>query len=110
MLFPLRLKRDCLGFGANMLCSAAKLQQRQKAGTQFTLSQRPAQSAAEVERERMLAPTRLNNEARMASLPSSYTIAPMSTFDGNRANDHRPLGASGMEAFRKMTQKSKKRQ
>ncbi|KAJ3480151.1 hypothetical protein NLG97_g8139 [Lecanicillium saksenae] len=88
---------------------AAKLQQRQKAGTQFSLTQRPAQSAAEVERERMLAPTRANNEARMASLPSSYTIAPMSTFDGNRANDHRPLGASGMEAFRKMTQKSKKR-
>ncbi|KAJ6785027.1 hypothetical protein PWT90_10900 [Aphanocladium album] len=88
---------------------AAKLQQRQKAGTQFSLTQRPAQSASEVERERMLAPTRANNEARMASLPSSYTIAPMSTFDGNRANDHRPLGASGMEAFRKMTQKSKKR-
>ncbi|ATY67106.1 transcription factor IWS1 [Cordyceps militaris CM01] len=88
---------------------AAKLQQRQKAGSQFNLTQRPAQSAAEVERERMLAPTRLNNEARMASLPSSYTIAPMSTFDGNRANDHRPLGASGMEAFRKMTQKGKKR-
>lgn len=57
----------------------------------------------------MLAPTRSNNEARMASLPSSYTIAPQSTFDGNRANDHRPLGASGMEAFRKMTQKNKKR-
>ncbi|OAA34824.1 transcription factor IWS1 [Beauveria brongniartii RCEF 3172] len=88
---------------------AAKLQQRQKAGSQFSLTQRPAQSATEVERERLLAPTRANNEARMASLPSSYTIAPMSTFDGNRANDHRPLGASGMEAFRKMTQKSKKR-
>lgn len=45
----------------------------------------------------------------MASLPSSYTIAPKSTFDGSQGQDHLPLGASGMEAFRKMTQKSKKR-
>lgn len=62
-----------------------------------------------MERERLLAPTRANNEARMSNLPSSYKIAPMSTFDGNRAQDHRPLGASGMEAFRKMTQKNKKK-
>ena len=91
--------------------SAAKLAQRQQqAGSQFNLTERPAaQSAAELERERMLAPIRANNQARMASLPSSYTIAPRSTFDGTRGSEHRPLGASGMEAFRRMTQKNKKK-
>ncbi|KAM4060994.1 TFIIS helical bundle-like domain-containing protein [Hirsutella rhossiliensis] len=84
---------------------AAKLAQRQKAGSQFNLTQRPSQSA----RDAFLAPQSGGNQARMASLPSSYTIAPKSTFDGSRGQDHRPLGASGMEAFRKMTQKSKKR-
>ncbi|KAF4508936.1 hypothetical protein G6O67_005255 [Ophiocordyceps sinensis] len=84
---------------------AAKLAQRQQAGSQFNLTQRPAQSA----RDAFLAPQSGGNQARMASLPSSYTIAPQSTFDGSRGQDHRPLGASGMEAFRKMTQKSKKR-
>ncbi|POR35997.1 Uncharacterized protein TPAR_03836 [Tolypocladium paradoxum] len=84
---------------------AAKLAQRQKSGSQFNLTQRPAQSA----REAFLAPTGAHNQARMASLPSSYTIAPKSTFDGSHTQDHRPLGASGMEAFRRMTQKNKKR-
>lgn len=83
--------------------------QRQKAGSQFSLTQRPAQSSQEAERERMLAPAASNNRARMSGLQSSYTIAPRSTFDGTRGTDHRPLGASGMEAFRKMTQKSKKK-
>lgn len=90
--------------------SAAKLAQRQQqAGSQFNLTERPAQSTADLERERMLAPVRANNQARMASLPSSYTIAPRSTFDGTRGSEHRPLGASGMEAFRRMTQKNKKK-
>lgn len=75
---------------------------------QFTVSDRPVQSAAEADRERLLAPTRANNQARMSNLPSSYTIAPISTFDGARGSEHRPLGANGMEAFRKMTQKKKK--
>ncbi|KAL6690655.1 hypothetical protein J3F84DRAFT_388513 [Trichoderma pleuroticola] len=88
---------------------AAKLAQRRKTGSQFTLSQRPAQSARDAERERMLAPVGGGNRARMVNLPASYTIAPKSTFDGTRNTDHRPLGAGGMEAFRKMTQKSKKR-
>ncbi|PHH72152.1 hypothetical protein CDD82_6146 [Ophiocordyceps australis] len=82
---------------------AAKMAQRQK--SQFNLTQRPVQSA----RDAFLAPQGGNNQARMASLPSSYTIAPKSTFDGSRSQDHRPLGASGMEAFRRMTQKTKKR-
>ena len=84
--------------------------QRQKAGSQFSLTQRPAQSSQDAERERMLAPSGAsNNRARMAGLPSSYTIAPRSTFDGARGSDHRPLGAGGMEAFRKMTQKNQKK-
>lgn len=82
--------------------------QRRKQGSQFTLSERPAQSAADAERERFLAPVRGGNQARMVNLPASYTIAPLSTFDGNKSQDHRPLGAGGMEAFRRMTQKKKK--
>lgn len=83
--------------------------QRQKIGSQFSLTQRPAMSARDAERERFLAPVGGGNRARMSSLPESYTIAPKSTFDGARGSEHRPLGAGGMEAFRKMTQKSKKR-
>ncbi|KAK2590935.1 Transcription factor iws1 [Conoideocrella luteorostrata] len=88
---------------------AARLAQRQKIGAQFNLTQRPALSARDAERERILAPVGSNNRARMSNLPESYTIAPKSTFDGIRGSEHRPLGAGGMEAFRKMTQKSKKR-
>ncbi|KAF4962004.1 hypothetical protein FSARC_9881 [Fusarium sarcochroum] len=89
---------------------AAKMAQRQKTNSQFSLSQRPALNAKDAERERLLAPSRGNNSARMVNLPSSYTVAPQSTFTGQaRDSSHRPLGAGGMEAFRKMTQKSKKR-
>ncbi|KAM0244819.1 hypothetical protein ACHAP5_005942 [Fusarium lateritium] len=88
---------------------AAKMAQRQKANSQFTLSQRPAVNAKDAERERLLAPSRSNNSARMVNLPSSYTVAPQSTFMGTSNSNHRPLGAGGMEAFRKMTQKNKKR-
>jgi transcription factor SPN1 len=45
----------------------------------------------------------------MSGLPESYTVAPKSTFDGHRGSGHRPIGAGGLEAFRKMTQKGKKR-
>ncbi|KAK7213258.1 hypothetical protein V2G26_020436 [Clonostachys chloroleuca] len=88
---------------------AAKLAQRQKIGSQFSLSERPAVSSQDAERDRILAPVGGNNRARLASLPQSYTIAPISTFGGARGAEHRPLGAGGMEAFRKMTQKGKKR-
>ncbi|KAG6009572.1 Transcription factor iws1 [Claviceps maximensis] len=88
---------------------AARLAQRQKIGTQFNLTQRPTLSARDAERERILAPVGSNNRARMSNLPESYTIAPKSTFDGAQGSEHRPLGAGGMEAFRRMTQKSKKR-
>ncbi|KAG6063282.1 Transcription factor iws1 [Claviceps aff. humidiphila group G2b] len=88
---------------------AARLAQRQKIGAQFNLSQRPTLSAKDAERERILAPVGSNNRARMANLPESYTIAPKSTFEGAQGTDHRPLGAGGMEAFRRMTTKNKKR-
>ncbi|KAG6053540.1 Transcription factor iws1 [Claviceps sp. LM77 group G4] len=88
---------------------AARLAQRQKIGAQFNLSQRPTLSAKDAERERILAPVGSNNRARMANLPESYTIAPRSTFEGAQGTDHRPLGAGGMEAFRRMTTKNKKR-
>lgn len=100
---------------ANLRNSAAKLAQRQEAavgGSQMTLTQRPAgKSRHELERERMLAPDPINsNRARPAGLPTSYTVAPRSTFDGSQVpSGFRPIGASGTEAFRKMTQKGKKR-
>jgi len=88
---------------------AAKLKQATQS-SQFTLTQRPAtQNAREAERERILAPANTSNRARVVGLPSSYTIAPRSTFDASRGPDHRPIGASGMEAFRKMTTSRKKK-
>lgn len=41
----------------------------------------------------------------MESSNTSYTIAPKSTFDASKGLDPsaRPIGAGGMEAFRKMT-------
>ncbi len=88
--------------------------QRQEAaigGSQLTLTQRPAgKSQFELERERLLAPDPVNsNRARPAGLPASYTIAPRSTFDGARGPEHRPVGAAGLDAFRKLTQKGKGR-
>ncbi|KAF6810778.1 transcription factor like protein [Colletotrichum sojae] len=88
---------------------ALKMSQRQAGSSQLTLTQRPAQSARELEREAMLAPVVNSNRARPGGLPSSYTIAPKSTYDVSRAPDHRPIGAGGLEAFRKMTQSRKKR-
>jgi transcription factor SPN1 len=87
--------------------SAAKIAQRTGASSQFSLAQRPMQSARELERERLLAPVNNSNRARISSLPNSYTVAPKSTFDGQRGPDHRPIGAGGLEAFRKMTQNAK---
>ncbi|KAI0376743.1 hypothetical protein F5Y04DRAFT_197276 [Hypomontagnella monticulosa] len=88
---------------------AAKLRQV-TSSSQLTLNQRQtAQSLAEAERARMLAPNREISHARVMGLPSTYTIAPRSTFDPTRAQDYRPIGASGMEAFRRMTQKGKKK-
>ncbi|KAI0010781.1 hypothetical protein F4779DRAFT_576090 [Xylariaceae sp. FL0662B] len=89
---------------------AAKLRQVANASSQFTLTQRPAtQTLREQERQRILAPANPGNRARVTGLPESYTIAPRSTFDPSRGPEHRPIGASGLEAFRKMTQKTKKK-
>lgn len=97
------------------LNSAAKMAQRQETAmgsSQITLTQRPAgnKSRFELERERLLAPETKTNRAQPAGLPTSYTIAPRSTYDGSaRSSEHRPIGAGGIEAFRKMTQKNKGR-
>ncbi|TDZ75025.1 Transcription factor IWS1 [Colletotrichum trifolii] len=88
---------------------ALRNSQRQVGSSQYTLTQRPVQSAKELEREAILAPVVTSNRARPGGLPSSYTIAPKSTYDVSRAPDHRPIGAGGLEAFRKITQNRKKR-
>jgi len=58
-----------------------------------------------------LAPVVINpNRARPAGLPQAYTVAPKSTYEGSRTGtgpDFRPIGADGLEAFRRMAQKSK---
>ena len=108
-----------------------KLAQRAGPASQMTLTQRPAAgsqggpggvgllSASELERERALAPVITNpNRARITGLPETYSVAPRSTFDPAAAmagagdgslTGARPIGASGIEAFRKMTNKGKKR-
>jgi transcription factor SPN1 len=93
------------------MCSRAAKRQQAAGSSQLTLTQRPAGhlSRADLERERILAPATKSNRARVDGLPSSYTIAPKSTFDPSQGPDHRPIGASGHEAFRKMTQKGKKK-
>ncbi|KAK8005751.1 transcription factor iws1 protein [Apiospora arundinis] len=92
---------------------AAKL--RQSAGAQFTLSQRSGPPATqltrrEIEREKILAqPDKGGNRARVTGLPSSYSVAPKSTFttSSQQGPEYRPIGATGDAAFRKMVQKNK---
>ncbi len=68
-------------------------------------------TAKELERERILAQPVKNNRARIETANASYTIAPRSTFDPTKGIDpnSRPIGAGGMEAFRKMTTKQGKK-
>jgi transcription factor SPN1 len=95
--------------------AAAKLAQRQAAVSGSQLPVRPASQVSGgsqrylAEREKALAPVQASNRARPAGLPASYTVAPRSTFDPTRTGqpDHRPIGAGGAEAFRRMTQKGK---
>ncbi|CAJ2503417.1 Uu.00g108110.m01.CDS01 [Anthostomella pinea] len=84
---------------------------RLKSGSsQVTLTQRPAAEVIrDAERQRILAPQNASNRARVVGLPQAYTIAPVSSFDASRGPEHRPIGASGHEAFRKMTQRGKKK-
>ncbi|KAL2150174.1 hypothetical protein VTH82DRAFT_7850 [Thermothelomyces myriococcoides] len=92
--------------------NAARLARRQEAaaaGSQITLTQRPAgKTRFELERERLLAPEVKKNRAQPPGLPASYTIAPRSTFDPSRAPaEFRPMGSAGLEAFKKITQKGR---
>ncbi|KAK6580200.1 hypothetical protein PZA11_007222 [Diplocarpon coronariae] len=80
--------------------------------SQMPASQRIILSQKELDRERVLAlPLKASNRARMESGNTSYTIAPKSTFDVSKGLDpsSRPIGAGGMEAFRKMTAKQGKK-
>ena len=74
-------------------------------------SQRPGLSQRELQRERILAQPVRSNRARVETSNTSYTIAPKSTFDASKGIDpsSRPIGAGGMEAFRKMTAKQGKK-
>ncbi|KAG4432726.1 Transcription factor iws1 [Cadophora sp. M221] len=79
--------------------------------SQMPPSQRIALSQKELERERVLAQPTKSSRARIESGNTSYTIAPKSTFDATKGLDpsSRPIGAGGMEAFRKMTAKQGKK-
>ena len=79
--------------------------------SQLAPSQRIALSQKELERERVLAQPNRSSRARVESGNTSYTIAPKSTFDASKGLDpsSRPIGAGGMEAFRKMTAKQGKK-
>ncbi|RDL41462.1 putative SPN1 Protein is Spt6-interacting putative elongation factor [Venustampulla echinocandica] len=79
--------------------------------SQSTSSQRPGLSQRELDRQRILAQPIRSNRARMESSNTSYTVAPKSTFDPTKGLDPlaRPIGAGGMEAFRKMTAKQVKK-
>ncbi|TQS39463.1 hypothetical protein Golomagni_00010 [Golovinomyces magnicellulatus] len=79
--------------------------------SQISASQSIHLSQREIERERILAQPVRSNRARIERSNSSYTVAPKSTFDPTRGPDpsSRPIGAGGMEAFRKMTAKQGKK-
>ena len=71
----------------------------------MTLTQRPAVSRQEAQRARVLAPRPfIPGRAEIGGLPASYTIAPKSTIDISKGGQ-RPIGADGVEAFKRMTQK-----
>lgn len=74
-------------------------------------SQRVGLSSRDLERERLLAQPNKSNRARLETANTSYTIAPKSTFDPTKGVDPaaRPIGASGIDAFRKMTAKQGKK-
>ncbi|EHK96360.1 hypothetical protein GLAREA_09200 [Glarea lozoyensis ATCC 20868] len=79
--------------------------------SQQPATQRAGMSQREIERERLLAQPIRSNRARLETSNTSYTVAPRSTFDPTKGLDpmSRPIGAGGMEAFRKMTAKQGKK-
>lgn len=96
-----------------MFCRTAQLAIRSgtQQASQASSSQRAPMSQKELERERFLAQPNRSTRARMESSNTSYTVAPKSTFDPTKGLDPamRPIGASGMDAFRKMTAKPGKK-
>ncbi|KAI9745090.1 MAG: Transcription factor iws1 [Claussenomyces sp. TS43310] len=78
---------------------------------QHSSSQRAgALSQRDLDRERLLAPAKLSNRARLEAANASYSVAPKSTFDPSRIDPNsRPIGASGDLAFRRMTAKMAKK-
>ncbi|TGO91333.1 hypothetical protein BPOR_0031g00220 [Botrytis porri] len=79
--------------------------------SQMPSSQRIQLTARDIERQRLLAPKVISNRARMETSNTSYSIAPRSNFDPSRGLDpsSRPIGAGGVDAFRKMTAKQGKK-
>lgn len=76
------------------------------AGSQAVNYDEPVMSQRELERQRVLAQPKLSNRARLETHTASYTVAPRSNFDVSKGEQNsKPLGAAGMEAFRRMTQK-----
>lgn len=66
----------------------------------------PVMSQRDIERQRVLAQPKLSNRARLETHTASYTVAPKSNFDISKGEQNsKPLGAAGMEQFRRMTQK-----
>ena len=88
---------------------AAKRLQAQGSNSQLTLTQRPALSVREAERERILAPPTQSNRARVTGVPTSYSIAPRSTYDPSRGPGFRPIGSSGLDSFKKIVNKTSKK-
>lgn len=80
--------------------------------SQNTLTYRPGDkkysSVSEklaAKRAALLEPVRPSNRARPVGLPASYTVAPIAQLSQASGPDHRPVGESGVEAFRRMIQK-----
>jgi transcription factor SPN1 len=65
-------------------------------------------SSRELDMERLVAMP-ASSRARLEISNTSYTVAPKSTFDPSKGIDpsSRPIGASGMDAFRKLTAKKR---
>lgn len=109
---PSVLKSSSSQRGLSSASQASSLAHRpsasQAGGAVSSVSQKLAERRAKA-----LAPVVANpNRARPVGLPQSYTVAPVSNTAGGggaQGPDHRPVGASGMEAFRRMTQKGKKK-
>ncbi|ESZ93078.1 putative Transcription factor IWS1 [Sclerotinia borealis F-4128] len=97
----------------NVLLRAAQLAIRPTGSqsSQIPSSQRIPLTARDLERQRLLAPKIVSNRARMETSNTSYSVAPRSNFDPSRGLDPstRPIGAGGVEAFRKMTAKQGKK-